>query len=316
MAAVRILDTNIDSKELHLRSDDVKFEFSTSDYLFKTTLPLTCPSHLDWYLSVKNAEFPISFYNTTTKNNLLKLEYDGTIHNIYIPVGNRSLIDIITYLDTQLKVLNLSITLDWEAPVNKVIFKSLVKEFKIMKESTALRMFGFTEKEHTNKVGDNINISLESDSLCDTRSVTTIHIHSDFQSLVSVFSFHDNKFNNVIARIPVEGALYDTILYKPNNPHQVPIRKKTLTQFRIKITDHSGNVIDFNNMIWSMCFEIHYYQKRAANTAPVIANAVPYSSNAYGMSNTMNQVMSELPYLGVGIRKPIKLKNNYTKRTI
>ena len=62
----------------------------------------------------------------------------------------------------------------------------------------------------------------------------------------------------MLAKIPVDAGLYETIQHRPVSPHHVLVPVRSLSHFVLRLTDHDGNAIDLQGMDFSMTLVFHF----------------------------------------------------------
>lgn len=254
----RQLDTPLESIEIHINSEDRLYNFNQSHYHFKLQNDIHCPSQYIMRLSVKNATIPNSFYNVNSTNNTLIFKYDGTDYTIILDVGNYNIQQFLTAIHTKFVSLlgGDLIVIKWLHQMNKVELTPQ-KTLQLLKESTMLKLLGFSKADHTS--GD-IGGKLTSDGLIDIRLNDCFYIQSDISTNTKSFA-KVNRHHHTIAKIPVTSPTFGVNVFEPLNPNQVVIPTNTFSSINIKITNHQGEELNFNNQLWSMTLEINFYKK-------------------------------------------------------
>lgn len=114
--------------------------------------------------------------------------------------------------------------------------------------------------------------TLTSNSMCDIRGYDTLHFKTDLFTAGHTYNASAKKSsNNILAQIPVDAGAYQTIQYRPMNPHLVDIKKNIVNTFRIWIEDGNGNSVDFNGMKWTATLTV-YFMKAKGLVATIGAN--------------------------------------------
>ena len=257
----RILDSPLESIEIHLNSEDSIYNFNKSHYHFRLKQNVMCSNKYVMRLSLKSATIPNSYYNINSTNNTLILKYDTTEHTIIIPVGNYNIQQLLQEFFTLFSNTvgaNL-INVEWLHKQNKVKITSTDnKILEFLKESSLITMLGFTRD--INHSTTSLQNFLISDNQIDLRLNDVFYIQSNISS--NVLSFHEqDKHHKTLAKIPITSQLFGVNIYQPINPNQVLIPSRSFGDITLIITDHKGNEIDFNNQLWSMTLEINFYKK-------------------------------------------------------
>ena len=113
----------MDSIQIYINSKSAnKFidnNIANAQYIFPV---IEIPDGHHLYISVQKASIPNSMYNINSANNQLTILFDFTVFNLYVPIGNYN----INQLLTQLKLLLPSFTITYNNITNKLTF-NLVK---------------------------------------------------------------------------------------------------------------------------------------------------------------------------------------------
>jgi hypothetical protein len=175
------------------------------------------------------------------------------------------------------------------AHVDDLLVQQTLKSFSILageggngQRSNVLRTIGFTPIQFSHErydavfdsntswhiVGDiptafRAENTLTSDSMCDIRGYDTLHFKTDLFTAGHTYSASAKKTsNNILAQIPVDTGAYQTIQYRPSNPHLVDIKKTVVNTFRIWIEDGNGTLVDFNGMKWTATLTIYFIKAK------------------------------------------------------
>lgn len=229
----------------------------------------------------------------TEANNTILYEFLRTLVNITIPVGKYTAQELATQVTTQLhgqghtEILNLN----WDAPNYQYYFShagTIPQDNRLIlrNATTAWGLLGLsTSQTHPQYVYVSNNVgyyeirstsspaisaedsTLGSDTMCDIRVYTSLFIHTDlFSNGLSAVTQEDNNSKNILARVPVTAGTYQTILYNPFYPHNVPLPKKSFKTFRISIRDDEGKIVDMNLMKWTATISIRFHKKNSLAT--------------------------------------------------
>lgn len=253
----RILDTSLESIEIHLNSEDSLYNFHKSHYHFKLKHDIHCPAQYIMRICVKNATIPNSFYNVNNTNNTLIFKYDNSDYTFIADVGNYNIQQFLTALHNFfVSSIGDVVTIRWMHQQNKVEL-SPQKQLQFLKESTMLKLLGFSKENHSS---GSVGNSLISDGLIDIRLNDCFYIQSDITTNTKSFA-KTNRHHQTIAKVPVTSETFGVNVFEPLNPNQVLLPNNSFTSMNIKITNHNGDELDFNNQLWSMTLEINFYKK-------------------------------------------------------
>ena len=210
------------------------------------------------YICVKNAVIPNSFYNINNSNNKLNFVLDGVNFTITFTNGNYNittfrnhLYDLLFNLDYgQGNENHKHWTITYNNKFNKFTFIHQFHNFTFLNSSNCFEMIGF-------KVGSSYISSLlklESNICCNMFTIKNIYVTSDNFILNNIDSNNHGR-SNIICSIPVNGSSGSFLFYGDNQKHLVH-NINNLTSFKLKLTDEDGDLIDFNEVHYSLTLEI------------------------------------------------------------
>ena len=193
--------------------------------------------------------------------------------------------------------------------IDNLVVQQTFKTLSILAGSNVLRTIGFTpiynaeryDSVYTHNSSYEIEgdlttafraeNSLTSDSMCDIRGYDTLHFKTDLFTAGHTYNASSKKTsNNILAQIPVDAGAYQTIQYRPNNPHLVDIKKTIINTFRVWIEDGNGTLVDFNGMKWTATLTVYFMKTRGlikGNTASRWGNT---SYAGTGQGNNLNSL--------------------------
>lgn len=222
------------------------------------------------YISVVNAQIPMSFYVINSSNN--KLCYNTMapvqVMTLTVPVGNYNAYTLATKL-TALFLLN-GIT----------IIISTSPQTGIMTFSQASALFSIYPYELNGQLFSTLSlvINLSSAFVAGT-SITClypvnllgtkkINIKSN-ELAINSLSSKSLAYNCIIATIPVDYPFFSMISYVNQNAlNKNIIKTPTIDTIDIQLTDDNDNFIDFNNLDWTitLCLSIERDEKEKDRT--------------------------------------------------
>jgi hypothetical protein len=85
-------------------------------------------------------------------------------------------------------------------------------------------------------------------------SIKNIYVSSDNFILNNIDSNNHGR-SNIICSIPVNGSSGSFLFYEDNQKHLVH-NINNLTSFKLRMTDEDGELIDFNEVHYSLTLEI------------------------------------------------------------
>ena len=97
-------------------------------------------------------------------------------------------------------------------------------------------------------------LKLESNICCNMFTIKNIYVSSDNFILNNIDSNNHGR-SNIICSIPVNGSSGSFLFYGDNQKHLVH-NVNNLTSFKLQLSDEDGDLIDFNDVHYSLTLEI------------------------------------------------------------
>ena len=204
------------------------------------------------YISIKNAVIPFSFYNVNMTNNKLNYIVNGANYTVNLTLGNYNVNTLKTHL---IELIGNLFTITYVAKTNKFIFTHSTYDFTFLSSSNCFEILGF--KDNFNY--SSIDFILTSTISINLFTVKNIYVCSNNFILNNIDSNNHNK-SNIICSIPVNGSMNSILYYEDNTKHLVH-KLDNITNLRISLTDEDGQLIDFNNVHYSITLEITIVKK-------------------------------------------------------
>jgi hypothetical protein len=199
------------------------------------------------YISIKNAVIPFSFYNVNNTNNKLNYIVNGINYSVNLTLGNYNVNTLKSHL---IELIGDLFIITYVAKTNKFIFTHSTYDFSFLSSSNCFEILGF--KDNFNYTS--IDFILTSTISINLFTVKNIYVCSNNFILNNIDSNNHNK-SNIICSIPVNGSMNSILFYADNTKHLVH-KLDNLTNLRITLTDEDGELIDFNNVHYSITLEI------------------------------------------------------------
>ena len=201
------------------------------------------------FLSVQNANIPVSFYIINEYNHRLVLKDvgGGGNHNIDLDYGNYSASTLIIELQNKINIgFPHTCIITFNKNNGKLIFQ-FSGDTQIRNTSTISNILGIGSGNLSSDASYIINIPYPLNLL----GTKKLYIKS--KSLdISTFDSQSGNMINIIATIPVSESFYGLINYIPANETKFLLTTNILDEIDIMITDDENNLINFNNLNWSM----------------------------------------------------------------
>ena len=200
-------------------------------------------------LSIVHAEIPYSFYVINVYNNLLSL----STGDIYIDRGNYNATSLMKFINSKLPTHML---LTFNSSNGKFTL-TYNQPFFIKDTTTIYRILGLEKKEY-NSISNIINFPYPANLL----GTKNLYIKTNFH--ISNLNLLTNDYDT-LACIPVNIEPYSIIMFNnySNSAHMV--KNKTLDSINIRIYDDDNNLVNFNNVDWSITIEINSFLEQDFN---------------------------------------------------
>ena len=250
------------------------------------------------YISVINAQIPMSFYVINTTNNLLCYNTMSPVQvmTLTIPVGNYNAntlaktitalflsngITIIISTDTQTGIIKFmqssAIFGIYPYSINGFVFSTIAPTIGLIYDyfTTGTTISG---SYPLNLLGTK-KINIKSTSLC---------INSMSSSVLS--------FNSIITVIPVDKSFFGLINYVNQNAlNKNIIKVPTIDNIDIQLTDDNDELINFNNLDWTitLCLSIERVEKDKDRTT--LKDILKHTVLTHTINNNNIEILEEKP---------------------
>ena len=244
---------SIHSSQIFLHSDNADVYYngtSKSQVEFFLKEPIKIDKNtIECKVGVINAQIPVSWYIiNSTNDNIIINSVSYTF-----PHGNYNVNQFISQWNA---LLGADWTLNFNSITNKISFTNSVYEFSFQDNyldtaNSMLPVLGFKYGGFYFSSGK----TLTSFYPVNFGLIPRLHIKSDTFAYKNVDSFTKGR-TRTIAVVPINSSVNGMILYnnftnfKMVNPH------RNISSIRIDITDDFRNLIDFQNIDWSLCLQV------------------------------------------------------------
>ena len=225
------------------------------------------------YISVVNAQFPASFYTINATNNsfvfvfpdlLITIPEEGdpvpaydSQYTIAIANGNynaTSLMNALVNAFDALPIAGFTMAITINKLTGRLTFKSLYgPEFGFQSSSTDMTtILGVVGWENQISVDGSYTAAYPLNLL----GIKVISIKSSILA-ISAYTSETLGFSNTLATIPVDVPSFNMVSYVSNNDLDKHIlRTKFIDAIDISIMDEDENLIDFNNINWTLTLSL------------------------------------------------------------
>lgn len=201
-------------------------------------------------VSVLNAQFPYSFYIINIYNNVLRMSVNGgTQFSITLTRGNYNSNSLISEIITQLALAGVStISIVLNTTTGSLSFTTTGTSIEIFATgSTILRVLGFDPSTNYVSTAKVLTAPFPL-NLLNTLKIRICSLALCSNSLDS--SVNGNL--NLLASFPVNAESYGLNLYENTTNIKTELQVRDLNGFDIQILDDDSNLINFNNVYWSI----------------------------------------------------------------
>ena len=226
---------------------------------------------INTFITVSNAQIPVSFYTITSTNNRINYGQLGADVSFNIPIGNYNSTSLISAL--------------------KVVFGANLITLTINKLDGKLSFLFNTNTtfQSTSSIKDILGFEVDFPCLTNVTSVLPfplnllgvkkISIKSDRLAITSYSSVNFST-SNTLTTIPVDQPAFNMISYVNQSDLNTNIlQAKTLNIIDISLVDENNNLLDFNNCDWSMTLSLSIHRNENISYNGDLYDAISANSN-------------------------------------
>ena len=226
-----------------------------SDVVFESNNFIQSEGVLNLDVALIHAEIPVSFYVINEYNNQFRFKIDtDPITTVSIPYGNYNSASLITQLLTAINKTNFTITIS--KLTGKLTFSHnatyiIYNDFPFSIGTT----LGFSPNTINTSVGPNPFL-LTAPYMLNLLGAKKLNIVSNELSTIN----HSSEVGSLsmLSSIAVDQPAYGLVVYENKSGIKHNLRVKDINRIDIQLLDENHNLINFNNIDWSMllCFYI------------------------------------------------------------
>jgi hypothetical protein len=260
---------------------------SNVEFNFKNILR-DLPDVIHSTIGVVSAQIPVSYYTINAYNNVLKVpDYGGTIT---IPVGNYNATTLIAAMNVQFltfsfivcSIIKLTGKLSFSAggPIFPLSFTRT--------GSTAWDILGFDTNVASYSGSGSPILTLEAPHPLNLLGIQQLRINSS-----AFASYNSNSTNmgesNLVGVVQSTAPPFGMILYANQNSYSV-LKHKNISLIDIQILDENDNLVDFNNIDWTLTFQLTIFRR-----VPLPSNSMDYLVPILATLTTIQQDLENNP---------------------
>lgn len=247
-------------------------------------------------ISILSAEFPYSFYIINVYNNLLRMSVNGGAQfTLTLTRGNYNSNTLITEILAQLALAGVTtITIALSTITGRLTFTTTGTSIEIFSTgSTILRVLGFDITTNYVSVAKVITAPFPL-NLLNTLKIRICSIALCSNSLDS--SVNGNL--NLLSSFPVNAESYGLNIYENATNIKTELQVRDLNGFDILILDDDSNLINFNNVYWSITMLLEIETEDVIMSQSINSNYTMPTQNYWGANpNTQPQEQQEITYV-------------------
>jgi hypothetical protein len=244
--------TITDNKIISLNSADASLNNGTkkSNVFFNFTGLLKEEKGIrEVYVSIINAQIPVSYYIINSSNNLLRYVISSVFYNYVIPEGNYNASTLITTILSLTAATSLTLTIN---RLTGILTFTAPSSFSFRYTTNSIMpVLGFLKFDYYSWLVGGVPTIIPPYPL-NLLGIKLIEIKSASLALTS-FDSRTLNASSVLVSIPSDKPAFNLISYVSNNPLDSHLlNQRVLNGFDIIITDENNNFVDFHNIDWSM----------------------------------------------------------------
>jgi len=237
-------------------------------FLFREPI-VNLPNAYQFLISLNDAEIPVSYYCINSTNNVFSFNYNGTNYTITLTPGNYSSYDVASQISsTNIDgVSNTPFTLStvYDERSNKMFFKFInlyntparnyVTIFASFSKNSIFGFNGANDITGFITANQGATLTLQSNMCMDVSGTRCV-----FVKCMNVYTqAYDSKTKysgNILGRIPMNQEPNGIVFWNNNTGFKSKCTLKSLSVVEIQIVDENNELINFNNIDWSVCIQI------------------------------------------------------------
>ena len=250
------------------------------------------------YISVINAQIPMSFYIITTSN--YKLSYNTyspiQVIDLYIPIGNYTAFSLCAKLMSVFLTNGITIIIAVNPQTGIMSFSQSNPQFTIYPYSIGNTIFSsigpIIGLLPTYAVAGTYFTGAYPVNLLGTKK---INIKSTGLAINSMSS-KALAYNNIIATIPVDYPFFSMISYVNQNAlNKNIINAPTIDAIDIQLTDDNDNLIDFHNLDWTMTLCLSIEREEKVKDKTTLKDILKHTILTHTQNNMNIEILEEKP---------------------
>jgi len=250
------------------------------------------------YISVINAQIPMSFYVITTSNN--KLAYNTyspvQVIDLYIPIGNYNAYTLCSKLMSAFLTNGITIVIAVNPLTGVMSFSQSNPQFAIYPYLVGNTIYS--------SIGPTIGLGLgyiiagtyfTAAYPVNLLGTKKINIKST-ELAINSLSSKALAYNCTIATVPVDYPFYSMISYVNQNAlNKNIIKTPTIDTIDIQLTDDNDNLIDFNNLDWTITLCLSIEREEKVKDRTTLKDILKHTILTHTQNNMNIEILEEKP---------------------
>lgn len=226
---------------------DVEFKFNT---ILKDTNDIIRAS-----ISILSAQIPVSFYNINVYTDVLKIQIGVSVYTITLTNGNYNSTTLVAEMQIQLIAQGLTdFTIVYSSTTGKMTISRATSFTILFSGSTILGVLGYSQTI------DTVGLSLTGINPLNLLGSLRVRVLSTQLSTLNIDSSIKGGIS-LLASIPIEAPPYGVILFDNYNKSSQELKSLDITDIDLQLVDDNGNLINFNNIDWSITMVMYIERK-------------------------------------------------------
>ena len=250
------------------------------------------------YISVINAQFPMSFYVITNSNN--KLVYNtfapSQVIELYVPIGNYNAYTLSAKLMALFSANGVSIVIAVSPQTGIMSFSQSNPLFSIYPYSIGNTIFSSIAPI----IGLLPNVFIAGTYITGAYPVNLlgtkkINIKSS-ELAINSLSSKALAYNCIIATIPVDYPFFSMISYVNQNAlNKNIVKTPTIDTIDIQLTDDNDVLLDFNNLDWTITLCLSIEREEKVKDKTTLKDIVKHLVLTHTQNNMNIELLEEKP---------------------
>ena len=250
------------------------------------------------YISVVNAQIPMSFYVINSTNNILCYNTMAPVQvmTLTIPIGNYNAYTLATTLTSLFLSNGVVMTISTNQQTGIINFYQPSSIFGI--DPYSLNGLLFSTIAPT--IGLSITVFTAGTTLFGTYPVNLlgtkkINIKSS-ELAINSLSSSTLSYNCIIATIPVDKSYFGLINYVNQNAlNKNIIKTPTIDNIDIQLTDDNDVLIDFHNLDWTITLCLYIEREEKEKDKTTLKDILKHTVMTHTINNNNIEILEEKP---------------------